>query len=96
MNLVYLVKSYQKQVPYTNWSSHCKKDHADKVLNNRDANDANDMNVDAIHLHDNVQPGTAMYQKSQEKATVREKMMGHTMRKPLTVQMAKQHLKNLK
>ena len=41
-------KNCQKQVPYTNWSSHCKKDHADKVLNNRDANDANDMNGDAI------------------------------------------------
>ena len=38
---------------------------------------------------DNVQPGSAMYQKSQEKATFGERISGHMMRKPMTVQMTK-------
>ena len=39
---------------------------------------------------DNVQSGSAMDQKSQrEEATFRERITGHMMRKPLTVQMAK-------
>ena len=44
-------KNCQKQVPYANWSSHCKKDHTEKVDNERDGSGANDGNDDT------VQPG---------------------------------------
>ena len=41
-------KKCQKPISYANWSSHCKKEHADRVPSTRDGNDGND---------DAVQPG---------------------------------------
>ena len=35
----------QKQIPYVNWSHHCKKDHADRVPHTGDVNDGNDSAV---------------------------------------------------
>ena len=32
----------QKQISYANWALHCKKEHADKLLNNRDGNGGNE------------------------------------------------------
>ena len=73
-------KKCQKQISYANWSSHCRKEHADRIPSTRAGNDGND---------DAVQPGQRAAGGGDAVSKEREPKDSYVQRKNLGTRSAK-------